>query len=102
MFLRMGPYCAMLPTLEHQVSTRDEIIRASEVGLYVFCARAWWLGQVLGYRSANLAEMQRGLAQHRAHGRRVEGYHRLRRVAIALLVLSGAALAVWLLMTIGR
>jgi CRISPR/Cas system-associated exonuclease Cas4 (RecB family) len=84
------------------LSRKGEIIRASEVSQYAYCARAWWLGQVLGYRSANLAAMQRGTAQHRAHGRRVVSFHRLRRVAVVLLLLAGVALAVWLLVTLGR
>ena len=84
------------------LSRQDEIIRASEVSLYTFCARAWWLGQVLGHRSATLAAMQRGTAQHRAHGRRVASFHRLRRVAIGLFALAGVALAVWLLVAQGQ
>jgi hypothetical protein len=84
------------------LSRQDEIIRASEVGLYTFCARGWWFAQVLGYRSANLAAMQLGKAHHRAHGRRVVSFHRLRRVAVGLLFLAGVALALWLLVTLGR
>jgi CRISPR/Cas system-associated exonuclease Cas4 (RecB family) len=84
------------------VRRRDDIIRASEIAQYAFCARAWWLGRVKGYRSANVAAMQRGTARHRAHGRAVEGYHRLRRLAVALLVLAGVALMVWLLANLGH
>jgi hypothetical protein len=84
------------------VSRLDPIIRASEIGEYIFCARAWWLGRVKGYRSVNLAAMRRGMVEHRRHGRMVEGYHRLRRVAIALLLLAGAVLVAGLLLSIGR
>jgi hypothetical protein len=84
------------------VSRQDDIIRASEIGLYAYCARAWWLGQVLGYRSANVEAMRRGTAQHRAHGRAVAGYHRLRWLAVALLLLAGMALLAWLLLSAGR
>ncbi len=83
------------------MSRRDDIIRASEIAQYAYCARAWWLGRVKGYRSANVAAMQRGTARHRRHGRTVEGYHRLRRLAVALLVLAGIALAAWLLLSLG-
>lgn len=82
------------------MSRRDDIIRASEIAQYAYCARAWWLGRVKGYRSANVAAMQRGTARHRRHGRTVEGYHRLRRLAVALLVLAGIALAAWLLLSL--
>ena len=37
---------------------QDDIVRASEIGQYAFCARAWWLGRVKGYRSTNVAAMR--------------------------------------------
>ena len=82
-------------------SSQDPIIRASEVAQYAFCARAWWLSRVKGYRSGNLAAMRRGTARHRIHGRAVEGYHVLRRVAVGLLVLAVVALLAWLLLNLG-
>ncbi len=76
----------------------DPIIRASEISQYAFCARAWWLGRVKGYRSTNVAAMQQGEAQHRAHGRAVESYHRLRWLALGLLILAALLIAAWLLL----
>ena len=73
------------------------MIRASELGQYRYCARAWWLGQVMGYRSTNVEAMQRGAEQHHDHGRSVVRYHRLRWIALALLVLAGLALVAWFL-----
>lgn len=64
------------------------IVRASEIGQYVYCARAWWLGSVLGYESANVQAMESGLAAHRVHGQAVEAYQRRRRLASALLALA--------------
>ena len=64
------------------------VIRASEIGQYVYCARAWWLGSVLGYESANVQAIESGLAAHQAHGRAVESYHRRYRLAIALFALA--------------
>ena len=84
------------------MSDRDEIIRASEIGLYAYCARAWWFGRVLGYRSANIEAMRQGTAQHHAHGRSVESSHRLRRLALLLLLLAGAVLVAWALLSVGR
>jgi 3-mercaptopyruvate sulfurtransferase SseA len=78
----------------------EPVIRASELSQYEFCARAWWLGRVMGYRSANVAAMQRGVARHRAHGRSVEGYHRLRWLAVALLSLAAVLIAAWLLLSL--
>lgn len=78
----------------------EPVIRASEVSQYAYCARAWWLGRVKGYRSANVQAMRRGTARHEAHGRAVEGYHLLRRLALGLIVLSGVLLAAWLLLSL--
>ncbi len=83
------------------MSQQDPIIRASEIAQYAFCARAWWLGRVRGYRSSNIAAMRQGTARHRTHGRAVEGYHLLRRLALALLVLAAVTLLVWLLLSLG-
>ncbi len=72
-----------------------QVIRASELGQYAYCARAWWLGRVLGYRSANLENMAAGEAAHVRHGQKVVSSHRLRRwayVSLALALLAGALL----------
>lgn len=79
----------------------DDLIRASEVGQYVYCARAWWFARVKGYRPENMAALQQGTARHRRHGRRVERYHMLRRLALLLLMLAAVALVAWLLLGLG-
>lgn len=66
----------------------DRVIRASEIGQYEYCARAWWLGQVLGYRSHNLEEMAAGAEEHTSHGRQVVSYHHWQRLAYLLLSLA--------------
>lgn len=68
-------------------------LRASEVGQFVYCARAWWLGNVRGLPSANTEALMRGAQAHRRHSWRV----RVARVFAALgLLLVGVAL--WLLL----
>lgn len=64
------------------------ILRASEIGEYVFCRRAWWLDRVKGIASANHELMHAGIAQHAAHGRVVQRADSLRRAAVALLVIA--------------
>jgi len=75
----------------------SQVIRASELGEYAYCARAWWLGRVLGYRPANLERLAAGEAAHVRHGQEVVSYHRLQRwayVLLALALLVGALLLV--------
>ena len=75
------------------------VIRASEIGQYTYCARAWWLEQIQGLESTNVREMAHGEQAHAAHGELVAGYHRTRRLAYMLLLLAaliGALLLVQL------
>ena len=82
------------------MSRDDDVIRASEIGQYAYCARAWWLVRVKGHPSTNVAALERGSARHRVHGRAVESYHLLRRAAVALLLLAAVAFLAWLLLAL--
>ncbi|MCX7838434.1 MAG: hypothetical protein N2559_03120 [Anaerolineae bacterium] len=64
------------------------LIRASEIGEYVFCRRAWWLHHVQGLQSAHHAQMEHGIMQHSEHGRAVQRADTLTRAAIVLGVLA--------------
>lgn len=46
-------------------------IRASEVGEYVYCARAWWLRRVAGEEPEGHERRATGVAMHARHGRAV-------------------------------
>ncbi len=61
------------------------MIRASEVGEYIYCRRAWWLHQVLGEEPAGRERRERGTALHGRHGWSVR--------ASQLLLLCGLGLA---------
>jgi CRISPR/Cas system-associated exonuclease Cas4 (RecB family) len=67
------------------------IIRASEVGSYLFCVRAWWY-RLQGVESTNLAEMNAGTELHRQHGRTVIASGLTRILAIILLLVALALL----------
>ena len=67
------------------------VIRASEIGEYVFCHRAWWLRHVAGYESANVREMAEGTAVHARHGLLVSAAGGLRLLALLLV----AAAVIW-------
>ena len=66
-------------------------IRASEVGSYLFCARAWWYRQQ-GIESTNQAEMNAGTELHRQHGRKVVASSLTRTLAVVLLLVALALL----------
>ncbi|MFB0546390.1 MAG: hypothetical protein ACETWB_05720 [Anaerolineae bacterium] len=72
------------------------VIRASEIGQYGYCARAWWLARVRGLSPQNIEEMEDGRTRHENHGRAVAGYHRLQRLAY-LLWISAAITGVLLI-----
>ncbi|HZQ08786.1 MAG TPA: hypothetical protein VFD70_19545 [Anaerolineae bacterium] len=73
----------------------SDVIRASDVGEYIYCHRAWWLGRVQGVPNANRAALDAGTQRHRAHGRRVWRASLLQYAAIALALV--ALLAAFLL-----
>jgi CRISPR/Cas system-associated exonuclease Cas4 (RecB family) len=62
-------------------------IRASEVGTYLYCARAWWYVQK-GIESTNQAEMTTGTELHRLHGRQVLASSLTRGLAFVLLLVA--------------
>ena len=68
--------------------SNDPIIRASEIGEYVLCRRAWWLHRVQGLESANRAQMEAGTARHVQHGRVVQRADTLTRAAIILFTVA--------------
>jgi hypothetical protein len=68
-------------------------IRASEIGAYIYCQRAWWYQQK-GEPSANKAELAAGAEIHEKHGKAVVVTGCLRVLAIGVL-LAALALAVY-------
>jgi len=62
-------------------------IRASEIGSFLFCARAWWY-QRQGIQSTNQSELASGSKLHQQHGRKVLQASLIRGLALLLLVVS--------------
>lgn len=60
-------------------------VRASEIGSYLFCARAWWYHRQ-GVESSNQAEMSAGTDLHRQHGRTVVAASLTQTLALILLL----------------
>lgn len=74
------------------------VIRASELGEYLYCRRAWWLHQVRGYASSQGQRLAEGTAVHSRHGRQVGLAAALRLLAVLLFlaaVLLLLAPALW-------
>lgn len=68
----------------------EKLIRAREIGDYVYCRRSWWLSRVAGYQSRTVEEMARGVDYHQMHGRLVGRAVLARRVAYLLVFLAVA------------
>lgn len=68
-----------------------KVIKASELGVYLYCHRAWAY-QRRGMVSQNQAAMDQGTAYHRKHGGRVMLAGLLKAVALVLLALAAVVL----------
>lgn len=60
-------------------------IRASEIGTYLFCARAWW-HQRNGSPSLNEKIMKEGTEYHEKHGETIATAGLFQRVGLVLLL----------------
>lgn len=57
-------------TVSKGKTTIMRTLRASEIGSYLYCRRAWWY-HLKGHESQNQAELAAGSSLHRQHGQRV-------------------------------
>lgn len=69
--------------------------RASELGAYLYCRRAWWY-QRQGIESVNQAEMAQGTEFHQQHSRQVFSAGLLRLGGWTVLLLALLALVIGL------
>jgi hypothetical protein len=82
-------------------NSKFRIIRASEIGEYSYCARAWWYRHVVklsppdGKGAGRLVE---GTRLHARHGREVASSAMLRVAALTLLAVGLLAIALSLLL----
>lgn len=61
------------------------IIRASDIGNYLYCRRAWKYRKT-GHESANRMELAAGTELHRKHGRKALSAVLLRTLGLILLL----------------
>lgn len=69
-------------------------IRASEIGSYLYCQRAWWY-QKRGEPSENQAELTSGTEMHYQHGRAVMVTGCIRIAAYVLLLIGIVLIAIY-------
>jgi hypothetical protein len=74
----------------------SRLIRASEIGEYVYCRRAWWLGRVQGEASINVREMEAGAVAHTRHGQGLAAAGCLQSAAFVLFALAALTTLFWL------
>lgn len=84
-----------MPTKQSQDGTN--LIRASELSLYTYCAKAWWLSRVEGVQPSNARQLEAGLAAHARHGAAVALAGLLTRVALACLAMGAVLAVIWLI-----
>ena len=74
----------MLPAAS---GSQNRVIRASDIGRWAYCQRAWWLAEQ-GYENQNKVELQSGVDVHEQHVRQVAGSHRSRSLGRWLILLG--------------
>jgi CRISPR/Cas system-associated exonuclease Cas4 (RecB family) len=67
---------------------RSPLIRASEIGEYVYCQRAWWLHHSQGIEPAGRERRERGRTLHTQHGQQVWFSHLLLVAGMVFLALA--------------
>jgi CRISPR/Cas system-associated exonuclease Cas4 (RecB family) len=75
------------------------VIRASEIGEYLFCKRAWWL-RSQGMESENRKALEAGSAEHEDMARRVALTGCLRTAAFVIFLAAVTTAAVGLTMMV--
>jgi CRISPR/Cas system-associated exonuclease Cas4 (RecB family) len=63
------------------------VTRASDIGNYLYCRRAWWYRKN-GVESENQAELAAGTELHQRHGRQVLAAGLLRTFGMILLLIA--------------
>jgi hypothetical protein len=74
----------------------NRIIRASEIGTFLFCQRAWWFA-LRGLPSNNHRELAGGKLLHEQHGKQILATGCLKIIAYSLMGLSFALITAYLI-----
>lgn len=71
------------------------LVRASDIGAWTFCNRAWWLANVRHAEHERPAQLTAGDRAHASHGLRLAQASTLQRIGLVLLA-AGLMLGVLL------
>jgi len=63
------------------------VIRASDIGTYLYCRRAWWYKKQ-GMESANQSELAAGTLLHARHGRQALASSITRNIGLVILMIA--------------
>ena len=83
------------------MSKDRSLVRASDLGSWAFCHRAWWLREVQDAQHANPAVLAQGNAAHKTHGRQVQSAQRqskLGLILVAIGLITIGLLIIWQMM----
>jgi hypothetical protein len=72
------------------------LVRASDIGAWAFCRRAWYLAHVRGVAHARPEQLQRGNEAHAQHGQQVRRAGEIQRIGLWLVILGVALVALLL------
>jgi hypothetical protein len=64
------------------------LVRASDIGAWAYCRRAWYLAQVRGLPHARPEVLQRGNIAHTRHGQQVRRAGEMQRVGLWLVIVG--------------
>jgi hypothetical protein len=68
------------------------LVRASDIGAWAYCRRAWYLAHVRGVAHARPEVLERGTQAHTQHGRQVRRAGVMQRIGLWLVILGVALL----------
>jgi hypothetical protein len=75
------------------------LVRASDIGAWAYCRRAWYLANVRGVAHARPELLQRGNEAHAQHGQQVRRAGTMQRIGMWLIV-AGVLLVALLLLAL--
>ncbi len=76
------------------------LVRASDIGAWAFCHRAWWLANVQGVEHENPGALAAGTRAHTDHGRSLRRSATLQRLGLFLLAAGLVVGGAWLLVQV--